>query len=111
MSCREGALSEGAANVGRAVAQRFTDRSLRAPEALEGESVLALSGRADDKALREQIRQFVPNAQFHLSWGLALDTEFASRCLGERLAARGGAQGVAFSPDRSGRGPAAPTGP
>lgn len=99
------ALSEGAASVGRAVAERFTDRSLRATEALAqasdrawaaleaalaGESLLSLIDRADDRALREQIRLFVLNAQCHS--GAAPDPEFAPRCLGELRAAR--AKGV-----------------
>lgn len=106
------ALSEGAASVGRAIAERFTDRSLRATEALaraaeqawaaiegtlSGESLLTFADRADDRALREQIRLFVLNAQ--MNGGISGDADFAPRCLAELRAARAlGALGGATDP-------------
>lgn len=94
------ALSECAAAAGRTLTERFTDHSLRATDALarasdrawralegalRGESVLTLADRADDRAFREQVRQFVLNARRH---GGASAPDFAPRCLAELRAAR-----------------------
>jgi hypothetical protein len=92
----------GVDKVAHFLADRFTDHSQRLPEvlrkanehawttlevALEGESLWRIVDRADDKALRQQVRTFLDTTP--LAGLPGHGTEFRQQCLRELRAAQG----------------------
>ncbi|WP_439624471.1 WD40 repeat domain-containing protein [Gemmata sp.] len=110
------AVGDGALAVSRFVADRVSDQSLRVVEALAaaserawrslevalaGESLATALDRAEDRALREQVRLFVLKAQ--LDGRADPDPDFAPRCLAElRVARDRGATTGGVDPDSFG---------